>query len=60
MSIHTALKTVGNVFLPEKRKFSFGVDALAFPFQHWIPGDSLGFTVLKSDAKPPGSFEVTK
>lgn len=31
MSIHTALKTVGNVFLPRKGKFPFGVDALAFP-----------------------------
>lgn len=59
-SIHTALQTVGNVVLQGKRKFPLGVDALAFPFQHGIPGDSLGFTVLKSDAKPPGSFGVTK
>lgn len=58
-SIHTALKTVGNAVLRGKRKFPLGVDALAFPFQHGIPGDSLGFTVLKSDAKPPGSFGVS-
>lgn len=60
-SIHTVLKAVGNVVLRGKIKFPLGVDALAFPFQHGIPGDSLGLTVLKSDdAKPPGSFGVTK